>query len=365
MDGDLLYRIALTMIPQIGCVQANNLLKYFGAKEIFSTKKSALMKIEGLGEVRANSIVGFKDFKDAEKEISFIEKYKIRPLFITDEDYPQRLTHCYDAPTLLYYKGSANLNSEKIVAVIGTREHTEYGKTVTEKLVEDLTASGALVVSGLAYGIDSLAHRAALKNRLDTIGVLAHGLDKIYPSAHTSLAKEMVLHGGLLTEFRANTRPDKHNFPSRNRIVAGMSDATIVIETGIKGGSMITAELADGYNRDVFALPGRITDKKSGGCNYLIKSNKAMLLTDAAQLLEVMGWETKGRPTKKKQRELFINLLPEEKMIFDLLQTKEQMAIDEINLLSGLSSSAIAAAMLSLELQQIVQALPGKMYKLL
>jgi len=218
----------------------------------------------------------------------------------------------------------------------------------------------------MAYGVDGLAHKAAIRNNLQTVGVLAHGLDQIYPADHSNLAKDMLKNGGgLLTEFRSKTKPDKHNFPTRNRIVAGMSDATIVIESGIKGGSMVTAELANGYNKDVFAFPGKISDNKSAGCNHLIKSNKAILLTDAQQLIEIMGWEEKSRKSKvRNQKEIFIELSKEEKIIVDLLNEKETVHIDEINLRSGLSNSAIAAAILNLELQNVVSGLPGKLYKL-
>ncbi len=365
MSPQLLYKIALTLIPKIGCVYAKLLLQHLDIEEVFTAKKSALLKIEGLGEVRANAIVKFNDYARAAKEIDFIEKYHITPLFITDEQYPQRLLHCYDSPTMLYYKGTANLNTSKIIAIVGSRTHTEYGKTVIEKLLQPLTGHDILVISGLAYGIDSIAHKEALKNKLPTVGVLAHGLDKIYPSENTAMAKDMLQHGGLLTEFMANTKPDKHNFPSRNRIVAGMSDATIVIETDIKGGSMITADLANGYNKDVFASPGKITDKRSSGCNHLIKSNKALLLTDTQQLLETMGWEEKRKAVKKKPKELFIELTPDEKIIFELLKAGTPVSIDDINLQSGLSSSSVAVAMLNLEMQQVLQTLPGKMYKLI
>jgi len=238
---------------------------------------------------------------------------------------------------------------------------------VTDKLVKELTAQNVTVVSGLAFGVDAIAHKAAVKNNLPTIAVLGHGLDQIYPVEHGGLAKDMIKHeGGLLTEFRSKTKPDKHNFPTRNRIVAGMSDATIVIETGIKGGSMITAELANGYNKDVFAIPGKVTDTKSAGCNYLIKNNKAMLLTDAEELIEVMGWQDKkSQKTKNKtQKELFIELSADEKIIVAILNEKETAHIDEINIKSGLSSSAVAAAILNLELQNVMVSLPGKLYRL-
>jgi len=367
MNSQLLYQLALTEIPNIGWVQAKILAQHFGeAEKIFKAKQSLLEKIEGIGLIRANSIKIFHDFSKAEEEIKFIEKFKIKPLFISDKDYPQRLLNCYDSPTLLFYKGTADLNATKIVSIIGTRTHTEYSNKMTDKLIEELSVQNILIVSGMAFGVDAMAHKAAVRNNLPTVGVVGHGLDQIYPPDHSNLAKDMVKNGGgLLTEFRSQTKPDKHNFPTRNRIVAGMSDATIVIESGIKGGSMVTAELANGYNKDVFAFPGKVTDNKSAGCNYLIKSNKAMLLTEAQQLIEIMGWEEKRQKSKvKSQKEIFIELSSDEKIIVDILNEKETVHIDEINLRSGLSSSAIAAAILNLELQNVVSGLPGKVYKL-
>lgn len=367
MNSELLYQLALTEVPNIGWVHAKILAQQFGSAEaIFKAKHSILEKIEGIGEVRARSIKAFTDFSKAEEEIKFIEKYKIKPLFIIDKDYPKRLLNCYDSPTLLFYKGEADLNASKVVAIIGTRNHSDYGKQQTEKLLKELASKDILIVSGMAFGIDAIAHKAALKNDLRTVGVLAHGLDQIYPPDHSNLAKDMLKQGGgLLTEFRSETNPDKHNFPTRNRIVAGMSDATIVIETKERGGSMITAELANGYNKDVFALPGRVSDTKSAGCNFLIRNNKAMLLTDAEELIEVMGWEEKSRKSEvRSQKELFIELSSDEKIIVDILKEKDLIHIDELNLKSGLSSSSMAAAILNLELQGVVSTLPGKLYKL-
>ena len=371
MNKELLYQVALTLIPNIGAVQAKILLQHYEPAEIFKAKRTDLERIEGIGGFKANSIKSFTDFKTVEAEIAFIEKYNIRPLFITDPEYPKRLLNCYDSPTLLYFKGNADLNASKIIAVIGTRNHTDYGRQLTEKLIDELAELPITVISGLAYGIDAIAHKSSLKNNLPTIGVLAHGLDQVYPLQNAAMAKDMIKqNGGLLTEFRSDTTPDKHNFPTRNRIVAGMSDATIVIETGIKGGSMITAELANGYNKDVFAFPGKVTDSKSAGCNYLIKNNKAVLLTEAKELVEIMGWEeeiprfARDKQNVKKQKELFIELSPEEKKIINILREKESAHIDEINLQSGLSSSGVAAAILSLELQNVVVSLPGKPYRL-
>lgn len=366
MPTELLYQLALTLVPYIGDVHAKVLVQHFGdATSIFKAKQSSLEKIEGIGEVRARAIKSFDDFHVAETELRFIEKYKISPLFLTDAAYPKRLLNCYDSPTLLFYRGTADLTASKVVAIVGTRSNTDYGKAFTEKLVSDLAAQNIVIVSGLAYGIDAIAHKAAIKHALPTVGVVGHGLNKIYPAQHAALAKEMIAAGGgILTEFFHNIKPDKHNFPLRNRIVAGMSDATVVVETAIKGGSMITAKLADGYNRDVFAAPGRTTDKASAGCNHLIKYNKAILLTDAEELLDVLGWKEK-KAAVKKQRELFIELTPDEKVIIGLLQTKETAHIDEINTNSGLSSSSVASAILSLELQGVVQSKPGKLYKLI
>ncbi len=367
MHPELLYQIALTFVPNIGPVQAKILLQHCDAEEIFHAKKSFLEKIEGIGPVRAASIVAFKNFNRAEEEIKFIEKYKIKPLFLTDPSYPKRLLNCYDSPTMLYYRGETDLNAEKIVSIIGTRTHTDYAKQVTDNLLKDIASQNITVISGLAFGVDGIAHKAAIKNGLPTIGVLAHGLDQIYPVEHTGLAKDMVKSGGgLLTEFGSKTKPDKHNFPSRNRIVAGMSDATIVIETSLKGGSMITAELANGYNKDVFAIPGKITDTKSAGCNYLIRSNKAMLLSNTNELLHMLGWIdlSKNKKAKKQQREIFIELSKDEKIIVDILKENEHVSIDDINYKSGLSSSAVAAAILNLELQNVVLSLPGKLYRM-
>jgi len=364
MNDELYYQVALTMIPELGPVRAKLLIEHFGnASSVFKAKKKELSAIEGIGALMAKHLKEWDAFKDAEEEIAFTDKHHIQPLFITDKAYPQRLLHCYDPPTILYYRGAADLNNRKIISIVGTRNHTEYGKQVTEQLIASLQTQQVMIVSGLAFGIDAIAHKTSLQYQLPTIGVLGHGLDIIYPAQHKTLAKEMLLQGGLLTEFRKNTKPDKHNFPKRNRIVAGMSDATIVIETATKGGSMITAELAHNYNRDLFAIPGKLTDSKSSGCLKLIQQNKAVLLTGGEQLIEVMGWEEKKKMIKK-QKELFIDLTADEKIIVDLLKEQDQVQIDVLYLKSGLSSSSVAAVILNLEIQNVISSLPGKMYKL-
>lgn len=364
MHNDLLYQISLTIVPNIGDVHAKALINHFGnAEDIFKAKKKDLD--QALGPIRAASIKQFHNFEKAEEEIDFIQKYKITPLFITDKNYPQRLLNCYDSPAMLYYRGTSDLNQSKIVAIVGTRNHNEYGKEVCEKLVSDLAGKNILIVSGLAFGIDSIAHKSALKNNLETVGVLAHGLDRLYPSQNKSLAKEMVAQGGLLTDFRSKTNPDKQNFPKRNRIVAGISDAIVVVESGIKGGSLITAEIGNGYNKEVFAIPGRANDSRSIGCNYLIRNNKACLITSADDLLEDMGWKEYKKSSARKQRELFIELTDDEKIIVNILQAQDQIHIDELYIKSGLSSSAVASGLLTLEMQNVVSSLPGKMYKLI
>lgn len=366
MQDELYYQVALTLVPELGAIRSRQLVDHFGtAAAIFKAKKKEIAVVEGIGEACARSIKEWNDFDEAEAEIRFTEQHGIQTIFLTDPNYPQRLLHCYDPPTLLYYSGNKDLNHRYIISIIGTRNHTDYGRQVTEQLVAELQEQQVMITSGLAFGIDAIAHRSALQYGLPTVGVLGHGLDMVYPFQHKSLAREITQQGALLTEFRRHTQPDKHNFPRRNRIVAGMADATIVIETACKGGSMITAELAYTYNRDLFAVPGKITDQKSSGCLQLIKQNKAMVYTGAADLLNLLGWVEKKKPVTKKQRELFVELTPDEKIIVDLLSEQEGIPIDILYLRSGLSSSTVAAVLLKLELQNMVVSLPGKIYRLL
>jgi DNA processing protein len=365
LSADLLYQISLTFVNGIGPVQSKLLIEHFNTAEgIFKAKKKELSAIEGIGEIKASQLKSFTEFNKAEEEIKFIEKHHVQPLFITDKQYPQKLLNCYDAPILLYYKGNADVNNQKSLSIIGTRNNTDYGRRIAEELIENLKEYQVTIYSGLAFGIDAIAHKSALKNNLETVGVLAHGLKSIYPHQHNTLAKEMLQQGGLLTEFSKDTKADKHNFPRRNRIVAGISDATIVIETDVKGGSMITAELAFNYNKDLFAVPGRISDAKSSGCLKLIHQNKAILLSNAQQIVENLGWAQK-KIKKQQQRILFVDLTKDEQIIVDILKQKDQVSIDEIFLQSKLNSSAIAATLLNLELQNIILSLPGKMYQLI
>lgn len=366
INEDLVYRIALTMVPQVGSVHARALAEALGSAEaIFKAPPSLLEKIDGIGAVRARSIRNFNSFARAEKEIRFIEKYQIHPLFIGGDDYPQRLLNCYDPPTLLYFKGTADLNAPKIISVVGTRNNTTYGKQVTETLIRGLQSYQPVVISGLAFGIDSVAHRAALKFRLSTIAVLAHGLKTIYPPENESLARQIVQGGGLLTEFMSDMAPDKHNFPSRNRIVAGLADATILVETGTRGGSIITADLANNYNRDVFAVPGKIQDTRSQGCNMLIRQNRAVLLDSPEQLAETLGWKELPQINGPRQIELWTELSQEEKIITSLLREKEKVAIDELLLKSRISAGQLSSILLSLEIKNVIESCPGNTFRLI
>ncbi|RYY38410.1 MAG: DNA-protecting protein DprA [Chitinophagaceae bacterium] len=364
---ELLYQIALTQVPQIGDVHARILLQHYGsASAVFGAKMSELEKLEGIGTVRARALRGFSDFAALEKELHFIERYSVNTYFLTDPSYPKRLLQCYDPPVLLFGKGDIDLNAQRLVAVVGTRHPTDYGRRWTETFVEALAPLGVTIVSGLAFGIDAAAHKAALKHNIPTIGVVGHGLARVYPQEHTAMARNMVrAGGGLLTEFLSGTDPDKHNFPLRNRIVAGLSDCVVVVETAEKGGSMITARVADGYNRDVFAVPGRVGDKQAGGCNLLIRTNKAQLLTSAEEFVEAMGWNERTVATPAvQQKSLFTDLSEPEQQLLALLSDDQSIHIDELNLRSGLRTSEVAALLLELELKGAVRSLPGKQYKL-
>lgn len=365
MTEETRYQLALTLIPQIGDIVAKELLNRFGsASAIFKARSSDLEKIPGIGTVRAKAIKQFSDFSRAAQELNFMQRYGIQPIFYTDPTYPQRLKHCTDAPAMLYYKGTADLNAPRMVNVIGTRKPSAYGKTICRQLVEGLAALRATVVSGLAYGIDVEAHKAALEYQTPTIGILAHGLDRIYPPGHHQIARQMLATGGLLTDFMSGTQPDKQNFPRRNRIVAGMCDVTIVIESGEKGGSLITADIALSYNRDVAAIPGRVDDERSMGCLQLIRSNKAALITGAHDLADMMGWNSEALLPVNRQKELFVELNTEEQQIMSLFQHNKQLHIDEIYRVCQLSGSQVAAALLNLEIHAMVKALPGNSYML-
>lgn len=362
MKEDLLYKIAITKINKVGPVTARNLISYCGGvKETFQTKKKDLLKIPGVGETTISNLFNKNVLIEAERELKFIEKNNVKLLFFLDKDYPSRLKHFQDSPILLYYKGNVDLNTPRIVSIVGTRTPTVRGKAICEEIIEGLKLYNVLIVSGLAYGVDATAHQACLDFKIPTVGVLGHGLSRIYPSKHKKMADEMVANGGLLTEFSSEVDIEREHFPMRNRIIAGMCDALIVIETAEKGGSMISAHMANNYNKDVFAVPGRLNDKFSQGCNHLIKTHKASLIESAEDIAYIMRWDKKSE-RKSVQKSLFVELTEKEQQIVDLLQNVEDLSIDKLSQETQLNSSKMAELMLDLEFKGIVKTLPGKRY---
>lgn len=365
-SDSLVYNIALSMIPGIGNVTARNLVAYIGSVEgIFREKEKNLVKIPLIGEVNAQKILRQNVLDRAKREVEFIHKNKIKTCFYLDENYPVRLKNCNDAPIMLFFKGNANLNEDKIISVVGTRNATNYGKEICDELIHSFAHRNypLLVVSGLAYGIDIHAHKACLKYNIPTVGVFAHGLDMVYPTLHTPVAAKMVENGGLLSDFTSETQIDRQNFLSRNRIIAGLADATIVIESAEKGGALVTADIANSYNRDVFAFPGRNTDPYSKGCNNLIKLNKATLVECQADIEKAMNWDDASLKPKSLQTSLFVELTADEQKLVDLLKTGERF-VDELSLETQLPMGRVSSLLLGLEFKALVVSLPGKMYRL-
>ena len=360
---ELFYTLTLLRIPGIGSMLARKLIERMGSAEaVFTAPKGMLGRTPGIGTLLADTVYKFKDFKETERELQRVEQHQLKLFHYGAADFPQRLKQAPDHPLLLFGKGKLPLNSNRMVAVVGTRAATDYGRRLTDELVEGMQAMNITVVSGLAYGIDVLAHRAALKVDLPTIGVLGHGLGRIYPAAHRQTAAQMLEKGGLLTEFMYETGPDKENFPKRNRIVAGMVDAVVVVEAAENGGALITAGLANDYNRDVFAFPGRVSDKYSAGCHALVRNHKAALVCNSTDFLEAMGWIKRSLERPQQQPSLFPELNAEEEQIFGLIKTQEQMGIDSLCLQSGFSTARLSNILLSLEFKGLVRSLPGKQY---
>jgi DNA processing protein len=360
----LLYKIALSLIPNVGPILTRRLLTVVGSAEgVFLEKPSNLRKIPGFGESLIKKIQHNTILPLAEEELTFIDKYSVKHRFFTDQEYPLRLKQCEDAPVIFYYKGDVNWNHDKIVSIVGTRSATPYGKERCAEIINDLTQRGhhPLIVSGLAYGIDITAHREALKNQLLTVAVLGHGLKTIYPALHTSIAKDISTQGALLTEFASTIKPDRNNFVRRNRLIAGLADATIVVESGATGGALITADIANSYNRDVFAVPGRADDTFSRGTNYLIKTNRAALMESAKDLEYVMGWETAKQ--QARQTSLFAETTEEENVILEVLKSEPELSADFICLKSNLPVNKVSGLLLNLEFKGLIKSLPGKMYK--
>ncbi|HOH74968.1 MAG TPA: DNA-processing protein DprA [Paludibacteraceae bacterium] len=368
MDNKLLYQIAITQIKGLGSINSKNLLAYVGdIEEIFHQKSHILQKIPGIGILLSKSILEQKDaaLEKATKEIQFITKHGITPLFYTDKNYPERLKECPDAPILLYYKGNTNLNTQKTLAIVGTRNATEYGKTMCTQLIKELANNHPelCIISGLAYGIDICAHKEALHMHLPTVAVLGHGLDRIYPAQHATIAKKILTSGGLLTEFPSETNADKPNFVRRNRIIAGTTDATLIVESAARGGAIITTEIANSYNRDVFAVPGKCTDEWSVGCNNLIKQHKAALVNSASDIEYIMGW-TKEQTSQKieQQQSLFVDLSDTEQEIFTIIKQNKVVHIDVLAIKISKSIKDLSPILLSMEFKGVIKCLPGNIY---
>ncbi|NNE29243.1 MAG: DNA-protecting protein DprA [Saprospiraceae bacterium] len=361
---EMVYKIGITRIGGIGPRNARKLINHFGSpKKVFDAPKKELQNIFGIGDKRLGEIKSGVALSKAEKELASIRSSGVRALYFEDDDYPRRLKQLPDAPIVLYWLGECDLNSATFLSVVGTRKPSAHGLQQCARIIQELKPFNPVIVSGLAYGIDVCAHRAALENDLKTIGVIAHGLDDIYPASHRSLTKKIQQSGGLLTEYPGHVKAEREFFPMRNRIIAGLSDATLVIETKKRGGSMITADLSNGYSRDVLALPGRPGDEYSEGCNWLIKKNKAQLVDSAEDIADYLGWMVKS--PKAIQSKLFNELSQEEYQIVKLFEVEKLLSIDQIAILADLPQSQLAKLLLELEFKSVLTCLPGKRYKLL
>ena len=373
MNQETFYAMALTRLTNFNFQQALELYKAAGsAQNLYEHRNEIADLIEGSTPRLIEALKDWGDaMKRAEAEVKYMEEHKIRAYTLLDDDYPQRLLECADAPLVLYYIGNADLNQTKIISIVGTRQITTYGKDLCRKFIRELheMCPQVLVVSGLAYGVDICAHRESLANGYNTLAVLAHGLDQIYPYHHRDTAAKMVEHGGLLTEFMTQTNADKANFVRRNRIVAGCSDATIVVESAAKGGSLITAEIAQSYDRAVFAFPGNIGQPFSEGCNNLIRDNAAGLISNAEDFVKAMGWQNDAIRRQALadgiERQLFPELSPEEQKIVSLLQQTNDLQLNIISVKTGIAIHQITALLFQLEMKGVVKPLAGGMYHLL
>ena len=360
----LLYQIALTKVNGVGPVVGRHILSHFGgAGSVFSASKRDLAGIQGLSSRVIEGLSNTDALKAAEKELQFVEKHGIQILFWGNSNYPKRLAECADAPLLLYYRGKADLNAPRMVSIVGTRNATNYGKSICADFVKALSPYNVTIISGLAYGIDSQAHRNALYHGMPTVGVLGHGLDRIYPASNREMAAKMLNCGGLLTEFPSGTKPDRQNFPMRNRIIAGLADVTVVVEAATKGGALITADLANSYSRDVCAFPGSLNQEFSAGSNYLIKTHRAHLITGVKDLQYLMNWERPATSKEPKQLQLPVSLDAPQQRVYKVIQTAEQLTVDQLARELQWSQSKLAVTLLELEMNGVVVALPGKVYR--
>jgi DNA processing protein len=362
-DQDLFHLLALQQVEGVGDIVAKKLINHCGsATEVFKTKTSQIAAIDGIGSVLLQKLKDKTVFEKAEQELKFIKSNEIDVSYFQDENYPDRLKHCIDGPVLLFTSGNIDLKNKKIISIVGTRQITSYGMEFCRKLIEDLAPLDPVIVSGFAYGVDIFAHQLAIDNNLQTIGVVAHGLNQIYPKNHKKYVAKVEQNGGFMTEFWSSSNPEKENFVRRNRIVAGISEATIVIESAERGGSLITANIANDYNRDVFAVPGRTTDKYSQGCNNLIKIQKANLLTGAADLVYILNWDIESK-TKPVQKQLFVTLEDDEQKVYDYLLKNGKELMDIIALRCDFPIYKISGMLLNMELKGVIRPLPGKLFE--
>lgn len=364
---ELFYLLALLKVDGVGDIVAKKLLNHCGSAEnIFNSKTQLLKSIDGIGDVLIKKLKDKTIFEKAEQELKFIEKENISILYYQNDDYPNKLKHCIDAPVLLFATGNFNFENRKIISIVGTREVTSQGAAFCEKLIEDLSLFNPIVVSGFAYGVDIVAHKAAIENKLETIGVLAHGLNQIYPKTHKKYISKMEENGGFLTEFWSTSNPEKENFVKRNRIVAGISEATVVIESAEKGGSLITAIMANEYNRDVFAVPGRTSDKYSQGCNDLIKTQRAHLMTSGADLVYMLNWDIASKDPNENaaiQKQLFVSLDYDEQQVYDYLLKNGKQLLDIIALECDFPIFRMSSLLINMELKGLIRPLPGKLFE--
>lgn len=362
-EQELFSILALQKVELVGDIVAKKLLNHFEkASDVFSAKANILTSIDGIGSILLKNLKDKSIFQKAEAELKFIQDNHIDVHFYKHNSYPDKLKHCFDAPILLFSTGNINLKQTKIISIVGTRQVTSHGAEFCRNLIAEIAPLNPIIVSGFAYGVDIVAHQSAMEHNLQTIGVLAHGLNQIYPSSHKKYCKKMEENGGFMTEFWSNSNPDKENFVKRNRIVAGMTEATIVIESAERGGSLITASLANDYNRDVFAVPGRITDKYSLGCNNLIKTQKANLLTSAADLIYMLNWDIK-ESKKGVQKQLFVDLLPDEQKVYDYLLQNGTEEMDVIALECQFPIYLLSGMLLNMELKGVIRPLAGKKFE--
>jgi len=365
-EKELLYLLALQKAKGIGAINAKKLIAHIGSAEaVFTSSKQNLEKIDGIGSYTIRDLKNAENLKNAEKEHEYIISNNIKYTSFLDKDYPEKLKHCIDGPLLLFQDGNIHFEKQPIVSIVGTRQMTSYGRSFIEKLLAGIKEYNPIIVSGFAYGVDITAHKEAIKNKLQTIAILANGIDKMYPKVHKKYVAQVLENGGFYTEHWHDEEPLREYFLQRNRIIAGISDATIIIESASKGGSLVTAGIANSYDRDVFAVPGRNTDIYSQGCNNLIRTNRAALLNSAEDLVYLLNWDQKEKTNKTIQRQLFVNLEGDEKIIYDYLLKNGKTLLDAISLECKIPIYKISGVLVNLELQGIVRPLPGKLFEVI